>query len=247
MATIATIAATQAAQPQTASVRRATGLLLIAQCILMYATLGILAPTINWPASLDEPAAVMLPLLLEQRAAVAAGYTSYFVSALLLIPIALLLEHVLDGSNRALLRVSAGLGVLAGLAKMLGIGRWLLLMPALASTFTDPQTTAPAREAIAVVFAAFNTYAGGVGEVLGVALLSGLWTALVSLALLRSRRFPRWLGGGGLVAAALLLLGVLELYGIDLGPILIVQGVIWQFWMLALGIVLLRVPRKQRL
>jgi hypothetical protein len=204
MATFATIAPTQSAQTTEQSAHRATSLLLVVQFILMYATLGILAPTINWPASLDEPASVMLPLLIEQRAAVAAGYTSYFVSALLLIPIALLLGHVLRASDSALLRVGTGLGVLAGLAKLLGIGRWLLLMPALATAYVDPQSSASTREAIAITFETFNAYAGGVGEALGVALLSGLWTALVSMALLRAPQFPRWLGIFGLIAAALL-------------------------------------------
>lgn len=222
------------AQPGT---QRAAGVLLIAQWVLMIATLAILTPAINWPASLDNPAGVMLPLLVEQRAAVAVGYTSYLLSALLLIPIALLLAHLLRSTDHQLVRVATGLGVLAGLAKLIGIGRWLFLMPALANAYSDPQTSAGTREALAVTFDAFNAYAGGIGEVFGVMLLAGLWTALISLALLRSHRR---LGIFGLLAAALLLLGLADVYGVELGPILIIQGVVWQFWMLALGIVLVR-------
>lgn len=245
MATVATLTTAPATAAPDASVRRSTSLLLVVQFVLMFAALGILAPAINWPASLDEPASVMLPLLIEQRAAVALGYTSYLISALLLIPIALLLAHVLRAEDSALVRVGSGLGVLAGLAKLLGIGRWLFMMPALATAYTDPQASAATRDAIGVTFAAFNDYAGGVGEALGVMLLAGLWTALISLALLRSRQFPRWLGGFGLVAAALLLVGLAGVYGIELGPILIIQGLVWQFWMLALGIVLLRASARR--
>lgn len=226
-----------------ATAAKVAGGLLIMQWLLMFTALGILAPSINWPASLDQPASEMLPLIIEQRTAVALGYTSYFGSALLLIPIALLLAHVLRASESALVRVATGIGVLAGFAKLIGIGRWLYLMPSLAAAYVDPQTSAAARDAIAVNYVAFNAFGGGIGEVLGVTLLSGVWTALIAVHLLRrvnGTPFVRVLGGTGLLAAGLLLVGLAEVYGIGLGPILIVQGFAWQMWMLALGIFLLR-------
>lgn len=229
-----------------ASIYRTAGMLLMAQFILMFAAVGILGNAINWPASLDEPAAVMLPLLIEQRSAVALGYTSYFVSALLLTPIALLLYQIgRNTGGRTMLLVAAGLGVLASFAKLLGIIRWLVLMPVLALSYVDPLASAATRDAITVVYGAFNNYAGGVGEIVGVTLLSGLWTGLVSaVALQRNTILPRWLGLFGLVAAALLLVGIAGVYGLDLGPILFVQGIVWQFWLLALAITLLRTKHK---
>lgn len=228
------------------SARRVTAALLIAQFVLMFATLGILTPAINWPASLDEPASVVLPLIVQQQTAVALGYTSYFVSALLLIPIALLVAHLLQPATTTWIRVATGFGVLAGFAKLIGIGRWLLLMPALASSYVDPAATSTTREALAVAFTAFNAFAGGVGEVLGVMLFSGLWTVLLAIGMLRSARFPRWLGVFGLLAGALLLIGLVDVFGVALGPILIVQGVVWQFWMLAFAIVLIRNSQPRR-
>jgi len=94
---------------------------------------------------------------------------------------------------------------------------------------------------LVVAYESFNSYAGGVGEVLGVALLSGLWTLLVGLAIWRQATpLPRWLGLFGLVAALLLLAALPGVYGVELGPLLIVQGFAWQFWLLTLGILLLR-------
>jgi len=57
--------------------------------------LVILAPTINWPASLCEPPAVVLPLIVDQFGAVSAGYLSYLVDALALIPLAIALRDAL--------------------------------------------------------------------------------------------------------------------------------------------------------
>lgn len=219
--------------------------LLIAQFVLMLVALFILGGAINWPASLDEPAAVNLPLILEQAGAVAFGYGSYFLSALLLAPIALLVYALgREDNGRTVLLVAAGLGVLASFAKLLGISRWLLVMPVMAQSYVDPAASDASRTAIAVAYDALNSYAGGVGELLGVSLLSGLWTLLVSVVLLRgSSLAPRWMGVYGLVAGALLLGSLPEVVGVDVGPLLIIQGFAWQLWLLALGIFLLRRPR----
>jgi hypothetical protein len=240
-----TYARSQSSDRSFVGAARAAGLLLIAQFVLMFAAFFILGSAINWPASLDEPASVNLPLIVEQAGAVALGYTSYFVSALLLAPIALLLYSLLrDEHPRPTLLLAAGFGVIASFAKLLGIGRWLLMMPFLAQSYVDPAASPATRDAIVVTYDAFNNYAGGVGEVLGVALFSGLWTLLVSVSLLRGMRLaPRWMGYFGLVAAALLLVAVAGGYGLDLGPLLIVQGFAWQFWLLFLGIFLLRRAR----
>jgi hypothetical protein len=223
-------------------VARAAGAMLIAQFVLMFAALFILGGAINWPASLDEPAAVNLPLIVEQAGAVALGYSSYFVSALLLAPIALLLTYLgRAGRAQATLLVAAGLGVLASFAKLLGISRWLVMMPLLGQAYVDPSASEAARTAIGVTYDAFNNYAGGVGEIVGVSLLSGLWTLLVSSVLLREGSLaPRWMGWLGLISGVLLLVGVAGAFGVDLGPILIIQGLAWQLWLLILGILLLR-------
>lgn len=224
---------------------RVAGGMLIAQFVLMFAALFILGGAINWPASLDEPAATNLPLIVAQGGAVALGYSSYFLSALLLAPIALLVYALgRAGGGRATPLVAAGLGVLASFAKLLGISRWLLTMPLLGRAYLDPAASEATRAAIGVAYDALNSYAGGVGELLGVALLSGLWTLLVSVGLLRgSSLAPRWMGAFGLVAAALLLAALPGAFGVELGPLLIVQGLAWQCWLLALGIFLLRRPR----
>ncbi|MEO0391321.1 MAG: hypothetical protein AAF218_10335, partial [Pseudomonadota bacterium] len=67
------------------------------------------------------------------------------------------------------------------------------------------------------------------------------WTILLSLVLLRQGR--RWLGLAGLVAAALLLSTLLTVVGIESPLMLTLSGILWQFWTLALAIVLWRSAR----
>ena len=197
--------------------------LLLLQFATMWAAFFILAPSINWPASLDEPPAVILPLLLAH--------------ALALIPLAILLRDVL-GLYGAMGRMVVALGVLAGFAKTFGIVRWLFLMPGLAAAYTDPSATPEAQAAIEVVYGAFNSYAGGVGELLGVGFFASVWTIVISVAALR--RGWTWIGYAGFGAAALLLSTLLSVVGIESPLMLTLSGILWQFWTLALAITIWR-------
>ncbi len=100
---------------------------------------------------------------------------------------------------------------------------------------------AAARETVVVVFEAFNRYAGvAIGENLGY-LFTGLWTVLISLSMLGSPMFGRWLGWAGLVAAAGILVGTLE--GAGFGPaaeVVTVSYILWSIWLVLTGVTLLR-------
>lgn len=227
------------ATPGPRRVRRAAALLLGAQFACMWGAFFVLAPAIDWPASLGLPAGEMLPLLLERFGAVFTGYALYLAHALLLVPLAVALGSAL-GMGGPLGGTAVALGVLAGAAKALGIVRWLFLMPALAAAWVAPETTEAARAAIAVVFDAFNAYAGGVGELLGVGLFAGSWTVLISVALMRLGGAARALGLAGLGAAAMLFSTLPSVLGVESPVLLTLSGILWQLWTAALAVWLWR-------
>lgn len=225
---------------------RATALLLILEVILQTVPIVVLGATIDWPASLDEPASVNLLLITEQRGAVILGYGSYLLYSILILPLAFLLYRVLsdrEAPASTLLAIAVGFGVVSALARSLGIVRWLFMMPVLAGIYLDPNASGATREAVSVTYESFNAYAGGVGEILGVGLFGAALFGLVSVAMVRSARFPSWIGYAGLVVAALLATGVLEVFGVDLGPFITVSVTALQLWMLALAVVLFRSRR----
>lgn len=215
---------------------RTGAMLLAGQFIAMWTAFFILAPAINWPASLREPPEVILPLIREHASAVFLGYLCYLVHALLLIPAATILPTALDLPSQR--RTFTLFGVLAGFAKALGISRWLFLMPGLAVAYTAPGTPMEAQSAIGVVYQAFNAYAGGVGEILGVGLFASLWTMSLSAALLKAR--SRFLGIAGFAAAILLGSTLCSVVGIEAPILLTVSGIAWQLWTLALAVSLWR-------
>lgn len=228
---------------------RLTILLLILEPILMYLAFFVLSSSIDWPGILDEPAAVNLPLIVENRGAVVLGYGAYLAYSLLILPLSVMLYFVLKdrGGSSPLLAVAAAVGIVSALARALGIVRWLFLMPVLAGLYLDPASGRATRDAVEVAYTAFNEYAGGVGELLGVSLTGAVWVGLTSVALLRSGRFPNWPGILGLLAAGLLLPGLLAVVGLDTGSLFaVIGGNVLLIWMLALAVVLFRSRRAAR-
>jgi hypothetical protein len=130
---------------------------------------------------------------------------------------------------------------MAGVVQFLGLVRWPFLVPYLADTYLAPASSPATREAVAVVFQAFNQYAGvGVGENLGY-LFTGLWTMLVALTMFGSPLPLRgWLGLLGLVSAASILVGTLEPAGFEPAANVVVIGyILWSIWLALFGIFLL--------
>ena len=225
----------QSAQPP---VRLAAVLMILVVATFAVAPI-VLGAAINWPASLDYPASQMLPLLIQQQAAILIGYSGYLLSSILIIPMALLLWQALDPERQsATLQIATTFGVLAGVAKPLGILRWFVAMPALAQSYVDANTTDTTRQAITVAYDTLNAYAGTLGELLGVALLGGMWALLLGFGLLRQRRMLLF-GWLGIFVGVLSLLPLGQVYGLDFGPILVASNVAWYLWVLAFGIRLL--------
>ena len=210
---------------------------LLVQFALMWVAFGVLSTTIDWPASLDLPASEALPRVAENASAVAWGYGAYFTCSLLLVLLGALVRRAL-GADGATGDLIVALAAAAGFAKVLGLSRWLFLMPGLAASYVAPGATAESQAITAQLYDAFNAYAGAVGEMLGVCLFAGLWTAAVAVALWRTER--RRLAAAFALAAVLLLAGLPSGFGVDVGPVLLLSGVFWQLCLAALAINLLR-------
>lgn len=166
-----------------------SAVLLGAQFALMWTTFFILSSAIGWPASLGDPANVTLPRILAEAAAVQLGYGLYLAAAILLLPATAALCARL-GRRDPLAMLAIAVATLAVMFKAIGIGRWLLVMPVLAEAYAGGEN----RSLTVAIFQALNDYAGGIGELLGVALAGAGWSFTVA-ALLADR-------GGSLLRCA---------------------------------------------
>lgn len=157
-----------------------------------------------------------------------------------------MLPRALAEDDLPLLGVATTPGVIGMLVQIVGLLRWVFVVPVLAARYADPGSDAATRAVVVVVFEAVHQYGGVVlGEHMGVA-FSTLWMALVSAALLRANRFPRWFGALGLVAASVYSLSHAELFAtvIPGTPVWaqagLVGSLLWLGWMTLLGVFLIR-------
>ena len=142
---------------------------------------------------------------------------AFALTALLMVPLVVLLSRAIDDADPTLLAVATTIGVLAALVQFLGLVRWPFLVPYLARTSADPEASEARREAVDIVFQSFNRYLGvAVGEHLGYA-LTGAWTTLAGVALTQTTAAPGWVGMLGIVIGPILMLCALEFIG-DTSP-----------------------------
>ena len=221
--------------------RRLTGILLLVTPVAFNMFFTLLSTSFEYPDILREPSGYILRRFDEGGGGLVATWYGFMLTAVLLIPVAVLVYRVMARENTPYMGLAAVFGVVAGVVQFLGLVRWPFLVPYLADTFLDPASSEATKAATAVTFQAFNRYAGvAVGENLGY-LFTALWTALVAHGMLRSPPFTRWLGWAGIVAALGILVGTLEPAGFELaGNIVTFAYILWSLWLIAAGIFLLR-------
>ncbi|MEI8147340.1 MAG: DUF4386 family protein [Alphaproteobacteria bacterium] len=230
------------AAPSAASLPRARNLPLVSLAVLQTALflvpMVVLGQAIGWPASLRLPASEALPLIAREAFAVQIGYWAYLLVSLALLPLAVSLRNyaIERGVSGALVDTAAFCGAAAAVFKMLGIVRWLVAMPALAQLHGSASQAN--RAVIETVYVALNGYAGAVGELLGVQLVSGVWLVLTGLILIRLA-FP-WLGRAAIVIGALFVATCLRTFVPEVGAL---QGIVVPLallWFPALAVMIWR-------
>jgi hypothetical protein len=168
-----------------------------------------------------------------------------FVSALLMIPLVVLLGVALDAGS-VLTPLTIVVGVVAALAQAVGLARWPFAVPELARRWSASGSDDATRRAVEVAFALLHRYLGvGIGEHLGY-LSTGAWTLLISLSILEGVVLPGWLGIAGLVIGVALLVGAFEFVGPNepsgwelAGKVVPIAYVAWSIWLIAIGLLLL--------
>jgi hypothetical protein len=149
------------------------------------------------------------------------------IGAALLAPIAVLLGRLAGTRRRG--RVVAALGAAAALVQVIGLSRWLVLVPRFSDDALDPARRADAHGHFEL---AHSWLGHGVGETLGYALTAAFTIAVVG-ALAGT---PRWLRVGGCTAAGLVATGVLVPLGVDLASLTNFVGyLLWTAWLVCLA------------
>jgi Domain of unknown function (DUF4386) len=222
------------------------GLLLIAVPLAFNAAFALLAARFDYPDVLRRPTPDVLAAFRAGGTSLVLLWWAFALTAVLLVPVVVLLSSAVSDADAALLDVATTVGVLAALVQFLGLVRWPFLVPYLARADAEPDASPARREAVDIVFQSFNRYLGvAVGEHLGYG-LTGAWTALAGVALTQTSAVPGWLGVVGIVIGPVLMVCSLEFVGRHeptgwklaerLTPITYIA---WSLWLVATGVALL--------
>jgi Domain of unknown function (DUF4386) len=227
------------------SVETAAGVVLIAAPLWFNANFALLGKRFEYPDILRRPTSEVLERFRAGGSGLILLWWTFMLSGLLLIAAAVLLGQLLGFG--VIVPVATTIGVLAGFVQMLGLLRWVYVVPGLARAYTDPSAGADQKEVTAAIFRALHQYLGvGVGEHLGY-LLTGLWSLLVGIAVIGDgTALPTWLGWPGIVIGAGLVVGSAEFLGPYeergwrlAGTAIPVLYIAWSVWLLAMGIALI--------
>jgi uncharacterized protein DUF4386 len=228
--------------------RLITGVIAIAVPIVFNVAFFELGRAFDYPSILRRAPDEILRRFAAGGAGLLLRWHLLFLSALAMLPVAVLFAVVLD-AGPALTWLSLVVGVVAALVQAVGLARWPFAVPELARRYVAAEggpDAAAARQSVEVTFAVLHRYLGvGIGEHLGY-LATGAWTLLVSASIVGGGVLPAWLAFAGLIVGLALLVGTLEFVGSNepegwelAGTIVPIAYIAWSIWLILIGVLLL--------
>lgn len=214
---------------------KTAGVLLLMEGFVLLLPLVILGAAIDWPQSLQNDAEKQMPLIMDNAASVFAGYAIYLFYSVSFLPVAYFTGRVVVGEDdlhNPLFAIANGIAVISTVMRTLGIVRWLFVMPTLARMYNACGASAQVKAIVSVVYEALNDYAGGVGELCGVSLFACIWMVCIGVLIIRSPRWPKWLGTYAFFSAFMLCLPLMEMsiLNVDMGPIIALSTAMLQLF-----------------
>lgn len=212
--------------------RRLAAASMVGAASLAIAGFTALGSIFEYPDILGEPTADILAAYRLHEGAIIGWFLVLAVSAGLLAPIGILLGRLAGGRAG---RWIAGVGIAAASVQVIGLSRWVVLIPGVSDDAIDPSRTSDAHH----TFDLLHTWLGTVlGETIGYA-LTAVFTALVVTAVTRWIAGP-WMTRIGYGSAALIATGVV-IPVLDAASITNFAGyVAWCLWLIAMAVILWR-------
>jgi hypothetical protein len=220
------------------------GRLLILGAIGVFIPYTLLTITFEYPDVLRQDAGVVLT---KFDAGGDSLVWTWWAFAMLGFP--LLIAYLLIGqqlsSKLSMVKWVTTLGVISGVVQIVGLLRWVFVVPVIADTYVQA-TDAATQAAAKMAFQAVHQFGGVLlGEHLG-QLLTIAWTVGLSYAFWKLRMMPRWVTWLGGIAAGIYLLAQAELFATVMPgfPVWDLAGLIgsslWLIWLIVVGVMYLR-------
>lgn len=198
-----------------------------------------LSQIFEYPDILRQPTGDILRKYRDGGSALTLTWFAFALFAVPLFALAPLLQDAFasNGVDAAYLTVMSVVAVVAAVFNLVGLMRWVFLVPLLAKKYHDPATSPAARDAVEVVFEAFHSYLGvTIGEFLGFTFI-GIWGIMVGVAILQSQIMSAILGLGLVVFSIGVIVGDLEFAGWKpAGMVVAISSSLVLIWAIIIGV-----------
>lgn len=223
-----------------------TGVLLIVGSIIVNIPYTLLIMNFDYPDILREPVGYILTQFQQGRTGLILTWLSFAWTGIPLFFAIIMLQKVLEREDTPYLWVGTISGVVGAVTQMIGLLRWVFVVPILANLYTVSNTSEISREAIVSIFQVVHQYGGVVlGEHLGQT-FTIMWMLIVSFAIFKSNIIKPWVAWLGIFSSLVYLSAQTELFHtvIPNFPVISESGLIgsllWLFWMFIVGVHLVR-------
>lgn len=226
--------------------RKLAGTFFIVGAVLVNIPYTLLIMNFDYPDILRLPTAEILTRFHAGGDALIYTWLAFAWVGLPMLFGAMMLKRILANENAPFLESATTLGVIGFIVQVIGLLRWVFVVPVLARLYADPTTDSSTQAAVAAVFTAVHQYGGVIlGEHLGQFLII-LWMSIISGILYRSKMFSKWVAWLGWFASAVFLLAQTELFAtaIPTFPVVdwagLVGSLLWLAWMIVVGVYLVK-------
>lgn len=230
--------------------RKLAGVFFIIGALLVNVPYTLLIMNFDYPDILRQPTAEILTRFQAGGNALIYTWLAFAWVGLPMLIGTIMLKRILADENAPFLETATTLGVTGFIVQVVGLLRWVFVVPILARLFTDPSADSSTRAAVSAVFIAVHQYGGVIlGEHLGQFLII-LWMSIMSGIMYKSKMFSKWVAWLGWFASAIYLLAQTELFAtaIPSFPVVdwagLVGSLLWLAWMIVVGVYLVKYKEK---
>jgi hypothetical protein len=158
----------------------------------------------------------------------------------------IMLNQILEKEKPSFLETATTIGVIGGIVQIIGLLRWVFVIPIIARLYADPGTATATKESLSALFMVVHQYGGVIlGEHIG-QFFSIIWMSMISAIIYKSPLFAKWIAWLGWIASAMFILAQTELFATVIPgfPVISWAGLygslLWLFWIIVVGVYLIK-------
>jgi hypothetical protein len=226
--------------------RQLTGLFFIIGAVLVNIPYTLLILNFDYPDILRAPVDHILTQFQAGGSPLIYTWLAFAWVGLPMLFGAIMLKRILEKENSFFLETATTIGVIGFVVQVIGLLRWVFVIPVIARLYTDPTTTTATKESLSALFTGIHQYGGVVlGEHMGQFFII-VWMSMISAIIYKSPMFARWVAWLGWIASAVYLLAQTELLATAIPdfPVIgwagLLGSLLWLLWMIVIGVYLIK-------